>query len=435
MLPPAMFDRQAPAGAAAETAGAGATTANGGSAAAHCASSSSSFAVTPPAAASLSAPFSSVFASRTETAYDWMQRSRRKRRMDRIPTDPSSAAWAFARGGGGRRRNRGNNEDGDDGAARSRQQQQQHAYYGTGISFVDVALQQRRRRSIRQSAAASAATGDRLQHQLPVVDIRPRDALPSSYSRGHEQQCGKTWAVVTLAARFAVATRPSQFPDSGNKSAQAFGDCGNDPPPSPQAASELPQVIILDSSYGVTKNKLVYAVRSALLRQQPWTGDGANNNPNDPDAVAVAFERDMTSCLGRIHLATAGDATEWIPILESVRCKLRSVTDHPTLILWDGLLTEPLLDEAQRNEIIRQVSRLLDECTVMFVATTTSGNYQNRYYEWDKFVTHRIRLDRETAPADALLLRENNGGTGTEYTATVYGSHFPFNVSLAGVLS
>lgn len=265
-----------------------------------------------------------------ETAQAWFQRSCRKRALAGIPKDSSSAAWAFFRSG------------------------------GTGIAFLDTLLR-------RQGGS----------DQLPIIDIRG--------------DFGKTWTVVSLAARFVVATRPSQFPT-------AVGD-----------HSSLPQVIVMDTTHDVTTSKVALSVRSTLLRQFG-------------SAVEDSFEMDMISCLGRIHVATADDAFGWVPILETLRYKLAPLSaEGPTLILWDGFLSDAEHDEANRMEIIRQLGRLVEDCSVVLV--TASTGYRHKH-EWNKYVTHHIRLDRN----------ESNG-TGHEFLATIHGSQIPFSLSAAGILS
>jgi hypothetical protein len=273
--------------------------------------------------------------SRTETAYEWLQRSRRKRALAEVPHDPSSAAWAFVRASS------------SSGSG------------GSNISFLDAVLR-------RQTT-----------EQLPVIDVRG--------------DCCKTWTVVSLASRFAVATRSSQFQT-----------------PLVEDVTSIPQVIVLDSTHDVTTSKLAYAVRSNLLRQS------GSSNPGD-------FQKDTDECLARIHVATVDNISGWVSLLEALRCKLSPMSsEHPTLVLWDGFLSEPH-NEASRMEVIRQLARLVQECSVLLL-TTSSGN---RKFEWDKFVTHRIKLDRNHAASV----------DGHEFLATVHGSRIPFSLSLAGILS
>jgi hypothetical protein len=296
-----------------------------------------------------------VPSSRTETAYEWLQRSRRKRALAEVPHDPSSAAWAFVR------------------ASNS------SAGGGSNIAFLDAVLR-------RQTSSSSSSSSSGTEQQLPVIDVRG--------------DCCKTWTVVSVASRFAVATRSSQFQTTPASASASVVE---------QDVSSIPQVIVLDSTHDVTTAKLAYAVRSNLLRQS------GSSNPGD-------FQKDTEECLARIHVATVDNISGWVAVLEALRCKLSpaSCSEHPTLVLWDGFLSEPH-NEASRMEVIRQLARLVQECSVLLL-TTSSGN---RKHEWDKFVTHRIRLDcNQSASVD-----------GHEFVATVHGSRIPFSLSLAGILS
>ena len=341
----------------------------------------------------------------TESAFDWWQRSNRARAVSSAapPTDPASAAWAFCRP-----------------ISSSR------AAAGTGIAFIDAAL-------LRQQQQQRMPVSS-----LPVIDIRGGEST------------GKTWTMLSLAARFAVATRPSQFNDPAISNNNYYET---------ENAAEnhnvlLPQVIILDSKYDVTIPKLSYAVRSTLLRkmssstQQPDDDDPHNITQQQEDS-ATAFERDMKDCLSRIHVGTIddGDLAGWVPLLECIRHQLTEATaasEHPTLILWDGFLSEQQQQqsnnsggEAARMEVIRQLERLLLECSDVLLVTTTTGSInQYRPREYERLVTHRIRLDRnETSSSSSTVLLSSGSSSNHEYLATVHGTQIPFSISMAGILS
>ena len=228
----------------------------------------------------------------TETAYDWYQRSRQNCALEEVPKDPATAAWAFVR--------------------------PLSSSGGTGISFLDSALR-------RQLPGA-----------LPVIDLR------GDY--------GKTWTVISLAARFVVATRLSKFATTTAVEEPVL----------------QPKVVLLDSSLDITTEKLAYTVRSTLLRQL----DSSNSS-----SAQETFQQDMEDCLGRIHIAACADVADWVPILESIRQELApSCSDHPTLLLWDGFLQNDHDSEAARMEIIRQVARILEECSVL-EASNSWTNY------------------------------------------------------------
>lgn len=177
---------------------------------------------------------------KTETALDWFNRSQRRRVAAEIPTDPSSAAWNFLRNG------------------------------SSGIAPIDAALR-----------TPSAHT------DLPVVVL--------------EGSVGKTWTLLSLAARFVVATRSSRFASSSSSSVpmteeQSFLPLNNN-------HNNHPQVIYLDSTFDMTIPKLSYVVRSTLLRQ--------------PGINEQNLDLDLESCLSRIHLSTVDEFNDaWVPILE-----------------------------------------------------------------------------------------------------------------------
>ena len=265
---------------------------------------------------------------KVETALDWFNRSQRRRAAAETPTDPSSGAWAFVRSG------------------------------SSGLAHVDAAWR-----------IPSVNTN------LPVVNI---------YG-----SVGKTWTLISLAARFVVATRPSRFSTSMEDLKQS--------------TQELPQVVILDSTYDITIHKVAQVVRSTMLRQS--------------DINAFSLEDEMDDCLGRIHVATVDDMFGWVPVLECLRCKLKGQDTHPTLILWDGFLSESD-NESCQMEVKRQVSRLLQDCTVAMVMTTSNAgkvNWSNTHRD-----IHRIKLERRS---------------GKNCFAKVNGSTISFSLSLGGILS
>jgi hypothetical protein len=171
----------------------------------------------------------------TETALDWFQRSQRKRATAETPTDPSSAAWAFLRG-------------------------------SSGIAPVDAAW--------RTPSAHSS---------LPVVTL--------------EGSVGKTWTLLSLAARFVVATRKTRFASNEASREEAT------PSSTPSNLQSQPYVILLDSKFDMTIPKLAYIVRSTLLRE--------------PGITEHTLEMEIEGCLSRIHLATVDEMNDaWVPILE-----------------------------------------------------------------------------------------------------------------------
>jgi hypothetical protein len=277
-----------------------------------------------------------VATPRIETALDWFERCQRQRKSAQTPHDPSSAAWTFIRSG------------------------------TSGIAPVDAAW-----RNAANSSTTTGSTGS-----LPVVAI--------------DGPVGKTWSLISLAARFVVATRPSRFETTTST------DSSND---TTSTSSSLPQVVILDSNYDITASKVAYVVRSTLLRQ--------------PGIQEASIPQDLECCLSRIHIATVDDLAGWVPVLETMKYALQQqqAQQHPTLVLWDGYLSEST-DESQQKEVERQLTRLL-ACNVALVVA------RNQYKKL-KWETQRIRLERHK---------------GKDCVATVDGTRIPFSLSLGGILS
>lgn len=170
----------------------------------------------------------------TETALEWFQRSQHKRAAADTPTDPSSGAWAFLRG-------------------------------ASGITPVDAAW--------RTPSANSC---------LPVITL--------------EGSVGKTWTLLSLAARFVVATRKTRFA-ADTASTEDKTSCA------PSIVQKGPFVILLDSKFDMTIPKLAYIVRSTLLRE--------------PGITDQTLETEIEDCMSRIHLAMVDEVKDaWVPILE-----------------------------------------------------------------------------------------------------------------------
>jgi hypothetical protein len=277
--------------------------------------------------------------AKIETALDWFQRSQRRRAAAEKPTDPSSAAWAFVRSG------------------------------TSGIAPVDAAWK-------------TPSTNS----NLPIVTI--------------ERNVGKPWTLISLAARFVVATRPSRFTTSTSTSSNNMEEEED-----ATCTTDLPQVVLLDSNYDMTIPKIAHVVRSTLLRQ--------------PQMNETSLEKDLDCCLGRIHIATVDDMLGWVPVLECLRCKLKGQETHPTLILWDGYLSESN-DESCQMEVTRQVSRLLQDCSIAMVVASRNSTSIVGKIDYQKRDSHRIRLERRS---------------GKDCFAMVNGSRISFSLSLGGILS
>ena len=287
-----------------------------------------------------------VATPRIETALNWFERCQRQRESAQTPHDPSSAAWTFIRSG------------------------------TSGIAPVDAAW----KNAANNNSTTTGSTGS-----LPVVAM--------------DGPVGKTWTLISLAARFVVATRPSRFGTTTST------ESSNDTPStcsSSSSSSSLPQVVILDSTYDITASKVAYVVRSTLLRQ--------------PGIQEASIPQDLECCLSRIHIATVDDLAGWVPVLEAMKYALQqqqqTAPQHPTLVLWDGYLSESN-DESQQKEVERQLTRLL-ACNVALVVARN----QYKKLEWE--TTQRIRLERHK---------------GKDCVATVNGARIPFSLSLGGILS
>ena len=125
----------------------------------------------------------------------------------------------------------------------------------------------------------------------------------------------------------------------------------------------------------------------------------------------------------------------YINIDISLRCKLKTFTKHPTLVLWDGFFLDANANSKQ-IEVRRQVVRLLQDCSIALVVTgapginTNNSTMNNLNGKTSKNIdwlsnnktrdVHRIRFERRS---------------GKDCFAMVNGSKLPFSLSLGGILS
>jgi hypothetical protein len=192
-----------------------------------------------------------------------------------------------------------------------------------------------------------------------------------------------------LAARYAAETRPSRFRSKKDT-----------------AIEELPQVVILDSNHDAIASRLLCAVRSVLLR----------HSPEDH-----GLQQEIASCMSRINYVFSEDKAGWVPILESLRSRLVSASsDHPTLLLWDGFLSD-VGEPAVGMEVIRQLTRLMRDCTVLLVTATLPTR---RFPAWDRHVTQRVTLEQVNPIPEG----------GHDCCATVHNSKIPYTISSGGIL-
>ena len=278
-----------------------------------------------------------------ETALEWWKRCNRNQVVveDAPSHDPSSAAWSFVRG-------------------------------NSGIAPIDAAWKR------NNNCLTLGSSPD-------VISI--------------DGKVGKTWMLISLAARFVVDTRASKYPSLSTSQFESQVD-------------RLPFVVILDSMYDVTPAKVREVVHSTLLRQPALDGDEVEN--------------ELKCCLDRIHVASVtDDILEWVPVLEELRLELKynqrcANNEHPTLVLWDGFLTEPASNEHGKMEVVRQLARLIQECSVALV---TSGGASAKSHNWrSQHKTHHLHLKRYN---------------GKDCLAEITGMRAPFHFSLSsgGILS
>ena len=295
-----------------------------------------------------------------ETALEWFERCELFRQQQQRqlpdhepPTSPCRAAWAFFRGSA-------------------------CLYGGTGNPFVDEALHRRHHHS--------------WNNKLPILELRDRHG---------SRRTGKTHTLVSLAAKFVVATRARLFPHATTCSST------KKTPWTPSIhKQQLPQVIILDSTLGITTLRLIQAVSTQLMLHRTVATSNEFDVTNDSVTTASTIQQqlaetdhDMEDCLSRIHLAIVDDDREWIPLLEALRHELskpkcdantdmsenvlvgaaaaaeeeETQNDVPTLLFWDGFLVgNPGMTPGLEKEISRQVALLLQECTIGFICTTAT---------------------------------------------------------------
>ncbi|KAL3923093.1 MAG: hypothetical protein SGILL_001851, partial [Bacillariaceae sp.] len=189
---------------------------------------------------------------------------------------------------------------------------------------------------------------------------------------------GKTWMLLSLAARFVVATRPSLLLSEERSTletaATAAASTANDgtgdetaQPPQHEPPMVFPEVIFMDSDYDFSISKLTHIIRSTLMRessrrqqrerkekaakttaalksggataahkenQSNTTGTAITaptNTTEDPILAAgqaaerqrLQLEKDVDDCLSRIHVVQVDDGTTgWVPVLEVLRHEL-----------------------------------------------------------------------------------------------------------------
>lgn len=410
-----------------------------------------------------------------ESAFDWWCRSKFQQRQQEnlagsfnrndttsVPLkDSCSAAWAFVRPITG---------DSD---------------RTTGIAILDAVLQ--RFWGHQQGDASTAATSTFVATSFTEITFTKESSEPTpAWNRngiGHSRSfrlpvvdirgdsfTGKTSFLLSLAARFAFATRASRFPmevtsgddtnmntnapavkaacSTGKEQTCCCSHCNVETEGSHLDRLQ-PHIILLDSCHQATVLKLASLVRTLIdteLSESSRTSCGSFEEKDIPDGRhRSVVESDMENCLERIHVATVDDLAGWAPLLETIRYHLveKQAKDPwmttPTLILWDGFLSEPQRQlDSVRVEVIRQVERLLQECGsfVWLVVSTTTTDHRHFSQDWDRLVTSRIQL--KCCISTSNMKTAANPGAMSQalprYVATSHGTQFPFSITSSGVL-
>ena len=285
-----------------------------------------------------------------ETALDWFRRSSKKRRRHRHSNKSGP-----------------NNNDVDD------DDESLNATITTATDAAWTFLRYGRSGIAPIDAAWKRCRNDERQRQRH----RPKDR----YQPLHEQNClppppvvvlegprdvGKTWMLLTLAARYVVETRASKFDNVvGNKDAVDTDDTdgtenNNEESDNNNKSESRPKVLLLDSSYDFSISQLVYVVQQRLRlvhQQQHQETISANDNVDNHDGHngeqqqeqqqqqqqqqhksleqrqleeelerqergRLSFEKDMEDCLSRIHIIQVDDGSTWVPMLEALTHQL-----------------------------------------------------------------------------------------------------------------
>ncbi|KAG7357311.1 hypothetical protein IV203_001999 [Nitzschia inconspicua] len=366
------------------------------------------------------APDGTVSVPNVESALDWYQRCKRRSRRHHnnesldlpwwaegytVNGEAAAAAAAAAGGGGAVNKNMLNP------ALRF--------LWGatSGIAPIDAAWKQ-----------AIASSVKRLLSMDTVVDplTVPPPPPPAILLEG-PSGCGKTWMLLTLAARFLVATRPSawkeQSVETECKHTATDFDAQNRTASLSHSSMMLPEVIFMDSNFDFCISKMACIIRCTLLREYDRIAKKDGNTFASASSTTVTMdldvdgeeeqrlmhrvEQDLEECLSRVHIVQVDyGSTNWVPVLEVLRHQLalRKVhglnsqqqegmlsdsmapsftdsfmkpNDTPTLLLWDGFLEDIVgrNEEINRREVFLQMSRLLQqECQSLWWVLSARGS-------------------------------------------------------------
>ena len=341
----------------------------------------------------------------SETALEWFDRcqkhgnsgSRKRRRREDSSclnrneeestepsgaSDPSTAAWRFL------------------------------GFGKSGIAPIDEAW--------KRSSVSRRSNPSRDQFLPPVTIVEgPKDV-------------GKTWMLLTLAARFVVTTRASRFTDCSTSDSDT--DDASDRKEGNKDGSR-PKVLLLDSTYDFSVPQLVNVVHSTLVRERQREAQCARrrnnqkgsqshkisdheegsraNNHNDyrrepqqtvedelerQEEEKISLEKDIEDCLSRIHIIQVDNGpTGWVSMLEAISYQLSDNVENdrsypigsepsrigsPTLLLWDGFLSDMSLPT---NAIMAQKASVV-------LGETYSSSYNNSQILFESPSTQEVLM-------------------------------------------
>lgn len=469
----------------------------------------------------------------TETGWEWYQRSRQRRqRRKEPPENPSAAAWAFVRGSTGitfldaalRSSSRTTLSAPMSKTAHTTTAQSTFVLHPTGTGEDHAVLPVIDVRGI--SGVGKTWT------IITIIARYVTATRPSRFLRGHDSTATTTTTTSTTTTSDSpviTATTTRDEPKNRDESSptQPYFQQELDSQYSPLLQPQLPQVIVLDSQLDITPSKLAYAIRACLLRerhqhyhqhdqqqqqqqQQQRRGHRPQNYSDNYHDNEERLAQELQDCLRRIHVATT--PTDWPALLEHLRSQLQpssaatavgvpgggttattrtnatimnnilgeyGATDtphHPTLVVWDGFLSErdTIRSERARMPILTSLQRWLEDGTVWMVITTTTaasswngGSSLSPAYsnEWERRITHRIWLQPSNTGniipvQQGARHRVTTNETDTNHaattapaatTTTIHATHtsgvatilmdkfshppYPFTITVAGILS
>jgi hypothetical protein len=396
-----------------------------------------------------------------ETLYELQERLKRKIphsnesvcNVYQSTDNPTNAAWAFCH-----------------------PNSQHHRNSGTGINCIDVALTM----STSSQSSSSNTTETTPAAITATTSINTSIVMDIS----GDVATGKTSTILTLASQFLVRTRVKKLSKDDDVASKVVIQ-QNDivlpqaPPPSPTNVSEQmevaiqqqqhqPQVILFDTNRNSTScvrrvcdmlYTMIFDEYSEAKEDILPTMDGS------VDRFHNAIQMEVSECLQRLQIARVNEFQDYIAILETLRYEMvHKQYLHPTLVLWDDFLDEPILTTttttasngsasvynaacmtnptavsstmdtyrssaseivAIRMDVIRQLERLVSECQNTILVTTSSTRVYSQQYqqsyninrnsmyhriigkEWNRFVTHTVHLEQKNHSKHTTANRHN----------------------------